>query len=249
MMQSSENHAGVYLPKRDALAILLAILLPTLVTVAYFFLAADYRAEAQRATYVVGKIVQFTFPLFWVAVVQQNAIRLSPPRAAGMAVGLGFGLLTATAILILYSGYFQQTVFFEEAAQTIRKKLFGFDINNRFRYIVLAMFYSLFHSLLEEYYWRWFVFGQLRKLTTLRTAITLSSIGFALHHVLVLAEYFGWCSLVTLFFSLAVALGGTIWAWIYHQTHSLYSVWLSHFLIDVGIFFIGYQLVRTALEP
>jgi membrane protease YdiL (CAAX protease family) len=47
--------------------------------------------------------------------------------------------------------------------------------------------------------------------------------------------------------SSAVAVGGAFWAWLYERTGSIYSAWLSHLLIDAGIFWVGYELVRDAL--
>ena len=42
----------------------------------------------------------------------------------------------------------------------------------------------------------------------------------------------------------AVAIGGAFWAWLYNRTNSLLAPWVSHALIDAGIFWIGYDLVR-----
>ena len=70
----------------------------------------------------------------------------------------------------------------------IRAKVAGFGIDSVAKYAALGVFYSLVHSLLEEYYWRWFVFGQLRRLVPLWPAIVVSSLGFMAHHVLVLVE-------------------------------------------------------------
>ena len=44
------------------------------------------------------------------------------------------------------------------------------------------------------------------------------------------------------------ALLGAFWAWLYNRTGSLLGPWLSHLVIDAGIFFIGYQLVATSLR-
>jgi membrane protease YdiL (CAAX protease family) len=44
-------------------------------------------------------------------------------------------------------------------------------------------------------------------------------------------------------FSLCVAFGGAAWAWIYHRSGSIYSVWLSHLLVDAAILVIGYDMV------
>ena len=73
------------------------------------------------------------------------------------------------------------------------------------------------------------------------------SLAFALHHVIVLAFYFGWRSPATVAFSLGVALGGAVWAWIYHRSGSLLGPWLSHAVVDAAIFAVGYQLLRSVL--
>ena len=89
--------------------------------------------------------------------------------------------------------------------------------------------------------------SQLRTLTTLGWAIFISSVGFMAHHVLVLGLYFGWFSPATVVFSLATAVGGAFWAWLYARSGSLYAPWLSHLLIDAGIFWVGYDLIQNTL--
>jgi membrane protease YdiL (CAAX protease family) len=102
------------------------------------------------------------------------------------------------------------------------------------------------HAFLEESYWRWFVFGQLRQFMAWPLAAGISGLAFALHHVIVLGSYLPpenfWT--VTVFFSLCVAVGGALWAWIYQRSGSLYGPWLSHLLIDVGVMAIGFDLCR-----
>jgi membrane protease YdiL (CAAX protease family) len=107
----------------------------------------------------------------------------------------------------------------------------------------MGAFLSLIHSGLEEYYWRWFVFGRLQRLIRPGRAIAVSALSFMLHHVLLLAVYFGWTSPATWLFSAAVAVGGAYWAWLYRRSGSLYGAWLSHLLIDAAIFTVGYDLV------
>jgi membrane protease YdiL (CAAX protease family) len=137
---------------------------------------------------------------------------------------------------------------FVAAADQIRAKIAGFGIDSVAQYVALGVFYSLAHSFLEEYYWRWFVFGQLRRLTPLWIAILVSAAGFMAHHVLVLSMFFGWWTVPTLLLSATVAIGGAFWAWLYDRSHSLLGPWLSHLIVDAGIFFVGYQLVRGVLH-
>lgn len=96
----------------------------------------------------------------------------------------------------------------------------------------------------EEYYWRWFVFGGLRDALGAAPAVAASSLGFAAHHVILLAVFFGWTSPVTWVLALAVAGGGAFWAWLYHRTGSLLGPWLGHLCADAAIFAIGWDLVR-----
>jgi hypothetical protein len=81
----------------------------------------------------------------------------------------------------------------------------------------------------------------------LAVAIAVSAVGFMAHHVLVLATFFGWWTWPTMLFSLAVAVGGGFWAWLYERSGSLVGPWLSHLVVDTGIFVVGYELVRGML--
>ena len=72
----------------------------------------------------------------------------------------------------------------------IRLKIEEFSAAAPARYVVLAAFLAVVHSLLEEYYWRWFVFGRLRRLVSSPAAILISSLAFMAHHVVVLGRFF-----------------------------------------------------------
>jgi membrane protease YdiL (CAAX protease family) len=134
------------------------------------------------------------------------------------------------------------------ALPEIRGKVAGFGIDGVWQYALLGAFYSLIHSLLEEYYWRWFVFGQLRRRTPVSVAAALSAAGFTAHHILVLDKYFGFANPATYLLASCIAVGGAIWAVLYHRTGSLVGPWLSHLLVDAAIFAIGYDVVRDNLH-
>jgi membrane protease YdiL (CAAX protease family) len=143
----------------------------------------------------------------------------------------------------LYFAYLKPSGMLNESIVAVRAKIQSFGAGSPAVYALLAIFYSAIHSLLEEYYWRWFVFGQLKRLNGLPAAIAISSFGFAAHHVLVLQLYFGWLSPFTWLFSFAIVIGGAFWAWLYNKSNSLAVPWLSHALIDAAIFAIGYTMI------
>ena len=232
--------------RNDWLATAFALLLPTLVTLVYFVWAAHYESGVQQVAYSVAKGVQFLFPLLWVVVVLKGrpAWNVQPGETRqSLLLGGAFGLTVLVAMVVMYYGLLRSLPFFQEPATRISAKVAALGMESWERYAAMAVFYSVIHSLLEEYYWRWFVFRQLDHLRTTPQAILISSLGFMTHHVVLLSAFFGWTSPLTWLFSLCVAVGGAFWAWLYHRFRSLWGPWLSHALIDAAIFLIGYDLV------
>ncbi len=227
--------------RRDGVVLLFAMLYPTLATWLYFVVLAG--EEWVKIAYGIGKAVQFALPLVWVWFVQRQRPRWHAPGKAGLGAGLGFGLVVLLAMLGLYYGYLRDSRYLAAAPQAVWEKLADFGATTEGRFLVFVSFIAVIHSLLEEYYWRWFVFGQLRRALPVWLALGLSSLAFALHHVIVVGTYVhSWYAVAI--FSLAVAAGGGMWAWIYHRGGSLYGPWLSHFLVDAGLMWIGFDLCR-----
>ncbi len=232
--------------RADLAAIIFALCFPTALTFVYFMLLAAAPLVFQYAAYGSLKTIQFAFPLVWVLVVQRQRLNLHLPRRQGLIAGVAFGLVVMVAMWLLYKFVMMPTGLMDEAREPIEAKISGFGLSSLLSYAALAIFYSLVHSLLEEYYWRWFVFGQLRRFAALPSAIVISSIGFMAHHVILLGTFFGWTSPLCWIFSISVAIGGAVWAWMYDRIESLYPPWISHLLVDAGIFVVGWDFVLRA---
>jgi membrane protease YdiL (CAAX protease family) len=229
-------------PVADLTAVTLALVFPTLLTYVYFTLLSAAPTVVQNTTYAILKIIQFSIPLVWVRVVQRQKLSFRADPRRGMFLSVAFGTVVLVAMWCLYKYWLLPSGRMEVALQPVRSKIEGFGVDTLATYATLTIFYSLIHSGLEEYYWRWFVFGQLRRLRGVSLAIFVSSLGFTAHHVLLLATFFGWTSALTWIFSAAIAVGGCVWAWLYNRSGSLYGVWASHMLVDVGVFLIGFDL-------
>jgi membrane protease YdiL (CAAX protease family) len=220
-----------------------ALVYPTLLTWVYFIALAGESAAVQQTAYTVGKLIQFGLPIAWTWIYRRGALGLPKPRMTGVLEGLVFGAAVGGGMLAAYHFWLKPAEFFSAATEPILAKLTGIGLLTPLAFIVLGVFYSLAHSLMEEYYWRWFVFARLAEATRLPAAIAVSSLGFMAHHVLVIGFYFGWTSPETWLFSFAVAIGGAVWAGLYHRSRSLVGPWLSHLLVDAAIFAVGYDLV------
>ncbi len=238
-------HMKSRVSRADGAAVLFAMVFPTLLTWVYFVLLPRWAPGLAQPAYTVGKAIQFLFPLAWVLAVRRQRLAPPPRTTAGVAEGFAFGTVIFAAAVGLYWVWLRPAGVIQGAAAEIETKLHGFGVHGAAAYVALGAFYSIVHSFLEEYFWRWFVFGQLRTIIPWGMAVAVSSAAFMAHHVILLGTYFGWNSPATYVFSLAVAVGGAYWAWLYQRSRSLYGPWVSHLLIDAVIFAVGYDLVRT----
>ena len=224
------------------------MLLPTAAAWLYFVRLAGH--ESALLAYLLGKTLQFALPLLVLVdwrptpprslVVQLRSLRSEFIRwTAVSTVGAGF-------VVAVYSFGLDGSRLAEGIAARITPKLVDFSVSSFSSYLILALLLSFVHSFLEEYYFRWFLFGALRQRTGLSVAYCLSSLAFMAHHVIVIATYLGpgrWGLLLLL--SVGVASTGGFWAWLYQRTGSLLVPWLSHVIADLAIMLIGWDLAGS----
>jgi CAAX protease family protein len=219
--------------------LLFALAFPSVMTWLYF----GQDTPAAKAIYSLAKVIQFSLPLAWWLVADRSRLRWAKPSWKEVWPGVVFGLVVALAIVGLYCGWLKQHPMMESLVQRSRAKASAFGLTSPLLFLSFAVFLSLIHALLEEYYWRAFVFAELRAIMPLSAAVAISALGFAAHHVIVLAEYLPgrfWTAVVP--GSLAVAAGGAVWALLYRR-FGIYSSWLSHALVDAALMFVGYDLL------
>ncbi|MFQ5876702.1 MAG: lysostaphin resistance A-like protein [Acidobacteriota bacterium] len=242
---------------QDLLALIFAMAFPSAAAWLYFVLLA--RRDLLPAAYSACKIIQFAFPVAWTFLMRRPRARRAPvaggggarsvraghaPRrspAAGPVSGLAMGALLWGA----YLGWLRGGELAAAAAPRIISKLEAIGADTPARFLALTLFLSVLHALLEEYYWRWFVFGQIRERVGFLPSAAVSSLAFMAHHVILAGAMLGparfWSAALPL--SLAVALAGAVWAWLYERGGTLISPWLSHLIVDLAIMAIGYDIV------
>lgn len=230
------------------LALGVALVLPTAAALAYYVLLPGPGAEpsaALQTAYVASKLVQFALPLGCVLLLEGRLEWPGRPAAADLLLGAGLGLLVAVGMLALYFGLLRGTALFAPTASRLRRELTQMGLASVGGFALLATTITLVHSLLEEYYWRWFAFGRLRRVARPATALVLSSLAFMLYHMVLLAEFFpGGAGFVLagLPFGLCTGVGAALWAWLYQRSGSIVVPWLCHLIVDAALFVVGYDL-------
>lgn len=168
----------------------------------------------------------------------------APPVASyrrSLIGGVVFGLLTsafAAALLALPS----VGDALRASGPQIREQVKAFGVMEYF--FLFGLFVAVLHSALEEFFWRGFVFGHLRRLVPIPLAHLIAAIGFAAHHVVVLNQFFP--TAIAWFLGLGVAVGGLVWSLLYQRYGTLLGAWISHLIADVAVLIIGWQLMQVA---
>ena len=230
-------------PRADAAALAFAALFPSAAAWLYLVVLARHPSAAVQTAYGAEKVLQFAFPLVWLVLIRRQKLYFPIRSTAGVKEGLALGLAVLAGTLLMYFLWLRPGRYLTGSAALIATKATALGMGSPWRYVAGAVLLSSIHSLLEEYYWRWFLFGGLRHFMPIAAAVAVSALAFTAHHVILLASFFGGLTLPTVLFSLCVAIGGAAWAVIYHRSGSLLGPWLSHALIDAGIFVVGFDLL------
>ena len=153
----------------------------------------------------------------------------------GIVLGLVMGGCIAIGFFVLPSSVR------ELGLARIHKKISVLGIENHF--FVYLLFLAFAHSLLEEFYWRFFIFrGWLRRIRFRPVAHLISAICFTLHHWVVTVHYFGFY--LGMLLGSGVLMAGLIWQYVFEKEKSLTTVWVSHVIADLVLMAVGLRALN-----
>lgn len=150
-------------------------------------------------------------------------------------VAFGFGIVLTLIYAIAYyvfRGFLNFNI--------ISTELNNLASINTTNIIFLGIYIIVLNSVFEEYFWRGFVFNELRTLIKPWVAYTFTGIAFSLHHVMF---YLGWFN-IGLFVLVTVGLIGfaIIMNFFFEKYKDLLSCWLIHIFVDCVQIFIGLKI-------
>lgn len=97
----------------------------------------------------------------------------------------------------------------------------------------MGVYFILINALIEEYFWRWFIYRQCEVLLSQSTAVFFSALLFTIHHtigLIILTNGF-----VTVLDTLAVFIAGVVWSEYYRRYRSIWSNYFSHAIADLAL--------------
>ena len=108
-------------------------------------------------------------------------------------------------------------------------------------FIFIAIYISLINSFLEEYFFRGFIFQQLKQLGFQRFAYIFSATAFAIYHVGIISRWFSVPMFVLI--SAALFLAGIALNVFCHYTESVLGSWVIHVSANLAINTIGFMIL------
>ncbi len=113
---------------------------------------------------------------------------------------------------------------------------------SRGNFLLVALYISFVNSLLEEFFFRGFLFLGLLEKTTRKRAYILSSLLFAIYHIAVLDSWFN-----PYLFILAMTglfTGGLIFNYLNEKNKSILNSWIVHMMANFAINHIGLMMFQ-----
>lgn len=219
-----------------------ALMVPVLLCLVYFVWMPE--GVVGKGAYTLTKLFLIGYPLIFVARTGWEGLWKRKVGGAGpvrWGTILWTGVVSGIVIAAAGAGLMLTPLgaIIREGATAVGKRADGLGF--REHYILFALFVSVLHSAVEEYYWRWFVYGNLRGLCGRRWAHGIAGVAFAAHHLVVTMQFFP--VPMALFLSLCVAVGGVIWSLMYERQGTVVGCWISHLCVDALLMGIGYQLL------
>ncbi len=151
------------------------------------------------------------------------------------ALLLGFGLYA-----LILGAYFTVRPFYDFSG--IAQSLSSDAGVTKENFLFVSLYISFVNSLLEEFFFRGFVFVNLKKHSTRALAYAVSSVAFSLYHVAMMIGWFniGLFALVLV----ALAVGGGIFNYLNEKHGNVYTSWFVHMFANFAINTIGFMLLK-----
>ena len=164
-------------------------------------------------------------------------LSLLRPKKKGLlpAIALGVGIY-----VVILGGYFLVSPFFDfsQIAGALTSNA-GVTKEN---FLYVSLYISFANSFLEEFFFRGFVFTNLKQLSGRKLAYIFSAAAFSLYHV---AMMIGWFSPVLfVLVMVGLAASGVIFNWLNEKLDTIYCSWLTHMFANFAINTIGFMLLK-----
>jgi membrane protease YdiL (CAAX protease family) len=150
-----------------------------------------------------------------------------------LLLGLFLSLIYLSAFLI-----FKNYLNLDNIANNLKSSA---DINST-NIIFIGLYIIFINSILEEFFWRGFIFKELNKKNRISSYL-LTGLAFSFHHVIF---YYSWFNLpITIIVTLGLIIYSLFASYIFEKYKDLFSCWLIHILVDIVQIYIALVVFKV----
>lgn len=222
--------------KKKGLTVLLMAGLVLPIFLQLFSHVVQSNALVSQVSYVLSKVLFIVVPLlFWL--LTRNPIVEQGGKLKRFSIASGL-FLAVVIFAILQIGM----DFVKPHGESIYQTLTVLGLTQNF--LLYSGLIIVINSLLEELYWRYSIFGGLKRMMSLSMAMLVSSLGFMAMHLMYFVGLFESLSVIVLL-TLTTFAFGIFWAWLYEKTRSIPHVWINHMLVNLPLFYTEYLIISN----
>ena len=222
---------------------LIYIIAASILTVAILYITDQVLMLSYNVKIMVKLVTFITFPIIYISTTKNNVVSDSIENAKKNLRKLKIkSISTVLGILLfmfLLGVYFIFKGFLDIDA--IRMDFISKYKITKDSLLLYGLYMSFVNSLLEEFFFRGFIFLNLKKIGYRRIGYMASSLLFAIYHI---ANFQNWFS--PLLYILAIAglfIGGTIFNLLDDRDNTFFNSWFVHICADLAIVLIGYMIL------
>ena len=187
-----------------------------------------------QGAYILSKALFVSLPIFyWLLTKKLPFERQGSLRTFAIVSGLAL----CAAIFFLAQIFIE---FIRPEAENIYRTLSVLGLTENF--LLYSAGIVVLNSLVEEFFWRYSIYGGLKSYFSIPVAMIVSSIGFAGSHMLYFIGLFDSLAIIV-FLTLSSFIFGCFWVWLYERTRSVPHVWVNHILVNLPLFYVEYLII------
>ncbi|WAA13828.1 CPBP family intramembrane glutamic endopeptidase [Fervidibacillus halotolerans] len=195
------------------------------------------------ASYIVktgSKIILFLLiPLFYITFIMKKPLKefLNVKGIDRKQLGISFSLgLLSIGIVLSAFFLFLPWIALDAILNDLMTRL---EITPK-GFLLVALYITFGNSLLEEFYFRGFLFLNFYRENRKVFAYLYSSILFSVYHVAIFALWFDFWLIVLALIGLWII--GMLFNWLNAKSDHFLNSWILHILADIGVMIIGFYL-------
>lgn len=215
------------------------ILYPILACVILFYIEQILKVDyVSKSTLKI--IMFFVLPYLILKLSNKNRLHLNSVLKENVFLGISSGIYIGLAVFaIIFIAYvvFKPYIDFHNIVFDLTSKL----KINKSNYIFVALYICLINSLLEETFFRKYIFLSILELGKNNIAYFISAALFSIYHIAIFKTWFQiWISILCL---VALFATGLFLNYVNKKSGSVKTSWTIHFFANVAILLIGYMYI------